>query len=74
MAIFFILVILIFLSVAIAFGGPLLRRILADDHPLQKHLTDEAINAALGWVARNRNKIAGWLLITIFTLLTLIYS
>jgi hypothetical protein len=74
MATVFILLILIFLSVAIAFGGPLLRRILAKDHPLQRHLTDEELNRALGWVVRNRSKIAGWLLVSIFTLLTLVYS
>jgi hypothetical protein len=74
MAIIFPLLILIFLSVVIAFGGPLLRRILAKDHPLQRHLSDDAINRALAWVARNKGKIAGWLLITTFTILTLVYS
>ena len=74
LAVAILLVTVIFLSVVVAFGGPILRRLLAKDHVLQKYLTDDALESALGWIARNKGQIAGGLLLATFTVITIVYS
>ena len=74
MSFLFPLLLLIFLFIFIGFGAPLIRRVLPKDHYLQKYLTEQRIESALAWLSHNKSKLAGWLLIVVFTLITLVYS
>jgi hypothetical protein len=70
LALFFIVALL----GCIFFGALMARGILPKNHPFQKYLTEDAINSLMDWIVRRRNLIVVWLLLIIFTIITLIYS
>ena len=61
-------------SILIYVGCLLIRRILSADHFLQKYLDDKAMESALAYLFKNYRYIAGFLLISYFTIVTIIYS
>ena len=68
------LILCILLSLLIAFGGPMLRKLLPKDHRLQRYLTDAALETALVFVQRNWRKVFGWGLLLVLSVITIVYS
>lgn len=66
--------ILVFGAIFIYVGCIVVRRLLPVDHFLQSYLDDDVMEVALAYLFKNYKFISGFLLISYFTLVTIIYS